>query len=277
VSDILARLGDSLIQHGKHNDRVYLMKLSPSDYPAILSGIEELVAEHRYTKVFAKVPESCAEEFLRHGYQIEAQVPDFYWGKIRALFLAKYYSESRKAFPEQELQNVRELVRTTAARREVPEPGPFRVAPMAEPDAAAMAELYRRVFPSYPFPIDRPEYLRETMAGETFYFGIRDCGRLIALSSAETDREYLNAEMTDFAVLPEYRGSGLAGLLLRQMEEAAQRLGIKTAYTIARLKSAGMNVTFLKSGYSYTGTLINNTQIAGGFESMNVLYKKLAE
>jgi len=54
-------------------------------------------------------------------------------------------------------------------------------------------------------------------------------------------------------------------------------LGIKTVYTIARLNSIPMNVTFLKRGYKYGGTLINNTNISGKIESMNVLYNYLSE
>jgi hypothetical protein len=36
-----------------------------------------------------------------------------------------------------------------------------------------------------------------------------------------------------------------------------------------------MNATFAKAGYSFGGTLINNTNISGDIESMNVWYKNL--
>jgi hypothetical protein len=36
-----------------------------------------------------------------------------------------------------------------------------------------------------------------------------------------------------------------------------------------------MNVTFARCGYRFAGTLINNTQISGRIESMNVWYKGL--
>ena len=50
---------------------------------------------------------------------------------------------------------------------------------------------------------------------------------------------------------------------------------IKMAYTIARAVSYGMNITFCKRGYTFAGTLINNTNISGGIENMNVWYKAL--
>jgi putative beta-lysine N-acetyltransferase len=81
--------------------------------------------------------------------------------------------------------------------------------------------------------------------------------------------------MTDFATLPEARGKGLAGVLLSEMEKNMQRERIATAYTIARARSFGMNVVFARAGYTFAGTLVNNTNIAGGLESMNVWYKQL--
>jgi putative beta-lysine N-acetyltransferase len=279
MPDLIQKLGASLIQHGKHNDRIYLMKLERQDYPAIIARIETLVLANNYSKIFAKVPISHSAEFLNNGYQVEASIPDFYHGKVQALFLAKYFAKSRSKLPVREIEDFKKLVKATPVRNEFTVAPEFCLAKMTEHDTEKMAELYRTVFQSYPFPIDNSNYLSETMKGQTVYFGVREraLDRLIALSSAEVDLEALNVEMTDFAVLPEYRGRQLALLLLREMEQAMRPVGIKTAYTIARLKSTGMNVTFLKSGYRYTGTLVNNTNISGGLESMNVLYKKLTE
>ena len=109
----------------------------------------------------------------------------------------------------------------------------------------------------------------------TRYFGVSRGGKLIALASAEIDRKGSNAEMTDFATLPDFRGNNLAQLLLKAMEKEMRLTGIQTLYTIARLHSPAMNRTFLKLQYHYAGTLIRNTQIAGRVESMNVYYKHL--
>ena len=98
---------------------------------------------------------------------------------------------------------------------------------------------------------------------------------MVAASSSEMDVDGRNTEMTDFATLPEARGQGLAQHLLQIMERAMRKTGIQTAYTIARALSPGMNITFAKAGYRFGGTLINNTQISGQIESMNVWYKAL--
>jgi putative beta-lysine N-acetyltransferase len=113
------------------------------------------------------------------------------------------------------------------------------------------------------------------MDANVSYFGIWAKGSLIALASAEIDRRNENAEMTDFATRPDCRGRGLANYLLAQAETAAEQLGVKTAYTIARAYSPGMNITFARNGYTFSGTLTHNTQISGKLESMNVWYKAL--
>jgi putative beta-lysine N-acetyltransferase len=97
----------------------------------------------------------------------------------------------------------------------------------------------------------------------------------LALASAEIDHKNSNAEMTDFATHPDWRGHGLANLLLQYLEKELQLFEIKTSYTIARATSYGMNICFAQNGYSHSGTLVKNTQIAGGLESMNVWHRHL--
>jgi hypothetical protein len=38
-----------------------------------------------------------------------------------------------------------------------------------------------------------------------------------------------------------------------------------------------VNITFARAGYLYGETLLNNTNICGSFESMNVWYSKLGQ
>ena len=138
-----------------------------------------------------------------------------------------------------------------------------------------MSQLYKQVFPSYPFPIDDPDYIRETMKTHIQYYAFESKGQFVALSSAEMDQKQQNVEMTDFATHPEYRGQGLAVQLLQHMETQMAARDMLTAYTIARALSPGMNITFAKLGYQYNGRLINNTHISGHIESMNVWSKRL--
>jgi len=142
-------------------------------------------------------------------------------------------------------------------------------------DAERMSKLYKKVFSSYPFPIDDPRHIIDTMLDNISYFGIEINNEFVSLSSAEMDTVSKNVEMTDFATLPEFRGNNFASLLLKFMENQMRSCGIQTAYTIARAISPAMNITFGKASYKYGGRLINNTNISGQIESMNVWYKQL--
>ena len=142
-------------------------------------------------------------------------------------------------------------------------------------DAEALSRIYRQVFKTYPFPIHQPVYLKRMMREGVRYFVVRAEGRIAAAAAAETEHHAQYAEMTDFATLPQHRSQGLAGILLRHMEKSVRPLGVKTAFTIARAASPGMNAVFRRNGYRYAGLLRNNTQIAGRLESMTVWYKPL--
>jgi len=275
--DRIENFGSSVLQHGPENDRVYLMKLHHDDVPGVLEYIDELVDRHDYSKVFAKIPATSKASFLQAGYSVEAKVPRFYQGEVDGLFLANYPQPERQNDPDAGV--VTQVLDTAQAKAGSSVPAGLsdargnqcRLAQVD--DCSAMADLYQRVFSSYPFPIHDPAYLAETMADNVTYAGIWKEDELIALASAEVDEAGSHAEMTDFATDPVCRGKGLAHLLLAELESLMAQAKIRTCYTIARATSFGMNITFAKSGYQYGGTLVQNTQISGGLESMNVWYK----
>jgi len=277
MPDKMATFGNSKIQHGKHSDRVYLMHLAAADLPGIVPYLDELVTTQGYSKIFAKIPAAAEDAFLSAGYAVEASIPNFYRGEEPALFLGKYFSPKRQQeqHPERVVAAL-ELAHQKAASGAQPTlDAKLRCRRMLPSETAPMAALYRQVFATYPFPIHDETYLRQTMVEDVIYFGIWEGDELISLTSAEMDRQGENAEMTDFATRPDCQGRGLANYLLAQAEAAAAQCGIKTAYTIARSYSPGMNITFARNGYSYSGTLTHNTQIFGSLESMNVWHKRL--
>jgi hypothetical protein len=96
-------------------------------------------------------------------------------------------------------------------------------------------------------------------------------GKIFAIIPATEWNAFKSADYIKEALVP-----GLfAGTLLSHMDKKACELGIKTAYTIARAASPGMNAVFQNSGYNYAGLLKNNSQICGSIQSMTVWYKHL--
>ncbi|MFG0248286.1 MAG: putative beta-lysine N-acetyltransferase [Phycisphaeraceae bacterium JB051] len=277
-TDTIENIGHSTIQHGKMNDRVYLMKLDPADRHELPEQLVGLAKAQGYSKIFTKIPGIARQEFAKAGFALEASIPGFYQDKGDALFMSRFLADKRRKSAY--LSRNSEVLEACRSRRQGGEkrtlPDGYTMRLCTEADVNVMAQVYAEVFPTYPFAIDDPAYLLETMKSHVAYFGVwNQDGKLVALASSEMDRGSASAEMTDFATLPEERGKALATVLLHAMEDAMPGYGIKTAYTIARAPSFGMNITFARMGYIFGGQLINNTNIAGGFEDMNVWYKTL--
>jgi beta-lysine N6-acetyltransferase len=266
----------SFIQHGKNNNRLYLIKISENvedDFPGKLITMSK---DKGYSKIFAKVPKRYEKSFLNFGYIREASIPKFYNGQEDGVFLAYYLSEEREKeefFDEYEKNQTLAIEKKNSKIKPLDEK--FKISKCTDLDAKEMSEVYKIVFPTYPFPIHDPEYIKDTMKTHIDYFCVKEKGEIISLSSSEMDKVSLNTEMTDFATLPKKLGNGFAVHLLKLMEEEAKRKDMKVSYTIARAKSPGMNITFSKMGYNFSGRLKNNTNISGSIESMNVWYKVL--
>ena len=276
--DTVTMFHGSKIQYGRRNDRIYLMKLGTSTVSELLPALDSLAEEHRFGKIFAKIPIDREEAFLEAGYRRGSDRSRFLSRQVGRCFSGKYF-QTQRAIAENgpALENVLALARGKEKNDNPPElPDRFEFRIARPQQAEAISEIYQEVFASYPFPIHDPAYIRKTMEEDVIYFSIWHDGRMVAISSAEMDRENGNVEMTDFATLPRWRGHRFGVFLLAQMEREMKKLGIPTAYTIARAVSPGMNITFTRLGYHFGGQLINNTQISGGLESMNVWYKSLS-
>lgn len=267
----------SVLQHGKFNDRIYLMKLSGNDIPGIIDILNELARQNRYGKIIARVPLWALPLFKADGYITEAYLPGYIRGEEDIHYVSKFLNSDRLMYLETDmlikLSNILHRNKGEKQDRKLPD---YDINKISEEDAPQVADLFKEVFTTYPFPIHDPEFILGSMRANTMYFGIRDRkDNYIAISSAEIEPDYLAAEMTDFAVLKSQRGKKLSIILLKEMEKQMRDMNIRTLYTIARLNSPPMNKTFLRMGYKYTGTLIKNTNIAGRIESMNILYKSI--
>lgn len=279
MQDKIEKLGNgSIIQHGQLNDRVYLMKLGSTDCPSeIVDEINTLARENKYSKIVCKIPVHAAPVFLSNGFLSEAQIPAFYNDNVAAFFVSKFLNSDRLLDIETEkLNNLSQMLKVQdSITPNGTDYSNVTVRKLEKEDYEQITDIYREVFVTYPFPIYNPGYVLKTFQEGTQYFGVESNGKLVALASAEVDEEGKNAEMTDFATLPDQRGKNLSVLLLNALEKSMKEQGITTLYTMARLNSIGMTKTFLKMDYCYSGTLIKNTNIAGKIESLNILYKHI--
>jgi beta-lysine N6-acetyltransferase len=115
------------------------------------------------------------------------------------------------------------------------------------------------------------------MENGTIFLFVEKEKEIISAASAEINAEQVNAELTDCATLPSYRGGGLMKQLLSGLEEELAKQQIFCVYTIARSLSFGMNAAFKQLGYHYGGRLVNNCYIYDKMEDMNIWWKDLSE
>lgn len=275
--DQIEKIKGGVIHHGKWSDRIYVLDLPPNNMEDFLSEIDRLADKEGYGKIILKAPEIMEENLMEKGYIIEAKVPGLFQGTLMGGFFCKYINEERKAVRDEEaVQAVLDKAKKKQGSIYLPiTEGNYTYKSVGPEYVKDMVHIYQQVFKTYPFPIHKEEYIQQTMKENVKYFGIWKEEKLVGISSAEVNVKCKNAEMTDFAILEGYRGKNLSSALLVMMEMEMKRIGIPLVYTIARAVSYGMNSTFSKNGYTYGGTLKNNTQISGSIESMNVWYKKI--
>lgn len=279
MTDQIEKISNSVIQHGNFNNRIYLMDLDTQNVEQVIQKCDKIATENAYTKIIVKAPEGFKEAFLEAGYEIEASIPKFYHGKENMYFMAKFFNDTRQ-IQKHPKRASRILVKAISRRNkreniELDDSYEFRI--LGPDDAVDMARVFKKTFETYPFPVFDCDYLIETMDSHVIYFGVWHHGKLVAISSCEMYEKKSNVEMTDFAILEKFRGKKLSLFLLNEMEKVMKERNIKTAYSMSRAQSYGMNITLAKFGYRYGGTVINNANLGGGIESLNIWYKSLSD
>jgi len=145
-----------------------------------------------------------------------------------------------------------------------------------EKDIKEMVKLFSVVFSAYPSPVYNEEYLMETMNGNVLYKVADHNGKIVGIASADMDKDNLNAEITDCATYPDYRGKGILSNIIYSLELDLKKKGFITLYSLCRAINPGINIVLSKHNYKFTGRLINNCNICGAFEDMNIWIKNIS-
>lgn len=218
------------------------------------------------------------QRFLSRGMVLEGVIDDFYKGEDPAYVMAYTTSSQRQASTDFEAKQelVEQVLRAPLAPR--PDlPAGYRLQPATPALAPAMANLFDRVFETYPGPLADAGWLGETMqAGNTAFLVVLDGEAVASVAAADIDRENLNAEVTACATLPDYRGEGLMAVLVAALEEELAPQGSRCLFAEARARSHGMNLVLHRAGYRFRGRLVNSVHICGQFDDMNLWVKALS-
>lgn len=261
-----------------YNDRIRVIKYRGEDITGLTRRLDYLAEKNSFGKVFLKARSDEREKFLPHGYVLEGIFKHYFNGE-HAYCLSKFYSQERRLsyrFEEATaiMEDVSRIEPDSIADYPVAEGFALREA--TSEDIPALCKLYKSVFKTYPIPLNDPTYLELLLASDYYFIVATDKdGRIVSCASADMSTEYGNAEITDCASLPEMRGKGLMAAIINALELEMKKRDISCLYSLARALSPGMNTVFRKHGYTFTGRLVNNCNIFGKFEDMNLWVKKV--
>lgn len=259
-----------------YNRRIKVLSFA-GDIGGICERLDYLARQNDFDKIFIKSHAHEWQQFLTHGYMLEGIILHYFNGED-AFVVSRFLSRDRVSSPT--LIDEAELIQGLMAEPRSPKalalPEGYTIGIAGEDDIPAIAVLYSHVFESYPAPLTMPDFLLSTMRRNVVYMAIKDPqGTVVSAASADIDVRHVNAEMTDCATFPAERGKGLMALLLSGLEDELRARRITCAYTMARATAPAMNKVFYNLGYDYCGRLINNCDISGGFEDINIWAKRL--
>lgn len=230
----------------------------------------ELAVEKKLEKIWLWAMPTDVPEFLRCGFRLEGNL---FCGNYEEFVVSlAYYVSKARGYSEQltSEDEIIQSVRSEAINQWRRLPLEIELKLLNQSFAQQISQLLTKVFISYPSPVENPQYIQSLIQQGNIFAGAFLEGRLIAVAAAYPDRMLNRCEMTDCATLYEYRGHSLCERLLMSLEHEVLKQGTFSLYTLARAQSYGMNRVFHKLGYRYQGRLINNCDIAGSFEDMNI-------
>ncbi|WP_418791532.1 putative beta-lysine N-acetyltransferase [Phosphitispora sp. TUW77] len=259
------------------NKRIKVLDYQAATVRAMVEYLNYLARENGFGKVVLVSREEDWETCISYGYILEGFIQEYFRGEKPGYCLTRFFDKERRIsqFIEDEDEILQEILAqpSTVNLKKLSEDSRLRSAGIE--DIPALAELFTAVFSSYPAPLYKPEYLEQVVGKKSHFKIIEHQGKIVSAASAEINRTNMTAEMTDCATLPDYRGQGLMSILINALEIEMKKEHIHTLYSLSRALSHGINLVFHRHGYTYGGRLINNCNIMGKFEDMNLWVKHL--
>lgn len=260
------------------NKRVKVLQYSGESIKGLVLNVRELAEANRFDKIIFMAKEDDWENFLSHGYMLEAIIR-YYHNGDKAYVMSKFRSLERATSSAlmEETKLIEQLMEVPPQinYQEVPKGHEIRLA--TREDIPELAKLYDEVFETYPTPLEEVEYIEKIFEVSSLFMIVTFEGKIVAAASGEFFSELGSAELTDCATHKEHRGKGLMTLIIRKLEEELIHRGYQCGFSMARAKSFGMNQVFYNLGYHFMGRLVNQCDIYGDYEDMNIWVKKLKD
>ncbi len=262
------------------NRRVRVPDYQAQDISALVNYLDILGSESQAGKIIVYAPGDDWQKFLAFGYRLEGMMKTYFRGDpvyLMSRFLSPDRSGSEHLVNEDLiLKKIHQRERGCAERKKGSDSTIYTVRNLQADDINAVMDIFRDVFVTYPSPVEERQYF-EALTGEegNIMLIAEHKGEIAGMISADIDNRHLSAELTDCVTLPEHRGRGVMGLLIDHIEEKLVRRKLKCLYSLTRAGIPPINAVMYKKGYTYRGRLINNCDIGGRYENMNIWEKSI--
>ncbi|MBC2582511.1 putative beta-lysine N-acetyltransferase [Clostridium sp. DJ247] len=240
-----------------------------------LKRIIHFASKNHLGKVICNCDINSFRNFVDAKFQLEGKIDGYFKGQD-AFCMSYFISSNRKLRKNSSKENL--YLSQSLEKNDTfsyNDDSKYCIRNAQESDVKQMAELFSNIFFTYPSPVYDEEYIRQTMKEKVLYKVAIDNGKVISVASADMDKDNLNAEITDCATYPKYRGKGILSNVIYSLESDLKDRGFITLYSLSRAINSSINFVLSKHGYKFRGTLINNCNICGGFEDMNIWVKKI--
>ncbi len=259
-----------------HNRRIKLLGLTAERADEFGVDGDLGKSDGGFSKLTIYTPDRNLSPWQEMGFRHEADISGYFADGSDAALLARYIDPERGRDPQALAQDAVVAACAELELREAKLPLGWSSRVATKQDVEMLSQLLRDTFPDYPSPTDPASLANQIQVGSHHFRLLFDPdGELGAAASLELDHQRKSAELTDCATRPVHRGRGLMTAMLRELElDAVNEYGIRDLYTIARATQPGINRAFARRGFRYTGRLVNNCRMPGGWESMNVWCKR---
>lgn len=242
-----------------------------------LKTIIDFSTEQNLDKIICNCDMESIKIFNEAGFSMEGRIHGYFKGQ-NAFCVSYFLSSQRKISSNLHIEEllVEQCLELKDAFIYESNKSEYCIRDAEEKDIKEMVKLFSVVFSAYPSPVYNEEYLMETMNGNVLYKVADHNGKIVGIASADMDKDNLNAEITDCATYPDYRGKGILSNIIYSLELDLKKKGFITLYSLCRAINPGINIVLSKHNYKFTGRLINNCNICGAFEDMNIWIKNIS-
>lgn len=260
----------------QYNQRIKILRYEAADFHGLIMNIRWIAEANGFDKIICMAPRKDWQKFLRFGYVLEAVIK-YYLNGEDAYVMSKFRSQERLTSGSlmEETLLIEKILHESGEHDFRPLPEGVKVRMAKQSDVQKLISLYQEIFETYPSPLIHENYFEAIFQTESIFALCEKDGEIISAASAELHPQFRAAELTDCATRKQFRGLGLMTHILHYLEEELCRRNYICSYTMARARSYGMNNVFYRMGYEFHGRLVNNCDIYGAYEDMNIWVRDL--